>query len=161
MFCSQFLREESCKLLSRKPLFSEWSGRKRPWEFHSSGCQFPSASLVSIWSPHPQLCPSPQHPQPVYLTFSVFHEGERKAWLPTWRDQTWDLGATYFLHNQSSCVVCITCTPTLGDTWYPYSWAFLGGQRWKLACFGASRIIGLGFNCDQGCCFKWKTKEVE
>lgn len=132
MFCSQFLREESCKLLSRKPLFSEWSGRKRPWEFHSSGCQFPSASLVSIWSPHPQLCPSPQHPQPVYLTFSVFHEGERKAWLPTWRDQTWDLGATYFLHNQSSCVV-YHLHPYFGEYLVPLFLSLSGGSEVEIS----------------------------
>lgn len=160
MFCSQFLREESCKLLARKPLFSEWSGRKRPWEFHSSGCQFPSASLVSIWSPHPQLCPSPQHPQPVYLTFLVFHEGEEgmAAYV-----KGSDMGSGGYLFLTQPILLChVSPAPLLwGIPGTPNSWAFLGGQRWKLACFGASRIIGLGFNCDQGCCFKWKTKEVE
>ena len=54
-----------------------------------------------------------------------------------------------------------TCPSALRGMWGSQCLSLCGGQRCKVACFGASHTTGLGFNCDQGSSLKLKTKERE
>lgn len=123
-----FLREESCKLLSKKPLLSEGSGSRRPWQRHSSACQFPFHPLVSMWHPHPQLCPSPLNPQSRLLNFFSLPWGwGRPGCLSEGsRHGIWGLLSSY-TNFQPTLLCRVSPAPLFGGTpGAPNSWTFLG-----------------------------------
>lgn len=96
-FCSQFLKEESCKLLSRKPPFSKAAERG-----HGSATHVTVYSIQIFISPtsFPMASSPPRRaldPEPtVCLTFAVFHEGKEGSCLcEGHRHGMWGLPVSY------------------------------------------------------------------
>lgn len=135
----------SCKVLARKPRFRE------KWQKEALGA--PQLSAPTFTSPtglHGVLTLSRAHgPGPTVCLFnlSVSHEGkEGTAAYVNGVDMR--SGATCFLHRRltKSPVSCITCIPASRGTRCPQLLSLSGDQRCKSACFGASRLTGLGLS---------------